>query len=815
MPACTRELGHLTDPRLLLPRWIAGSMHYPRFTPGLWRNAMRLAKDIGMNAITSYVFWDLHEPARGRYDFAGRRNISAFLQAAHDEGLMVHLRFGPYVDAEWDYGGFPWWINSPDANISCLRCADPTFEAAMSKWLTTFVDHVRPFFASHGGPVAMIQIENELSCGNGRPYTDWSIQTALALETGIPWSFCNNSGSCNLPDTPGMVFTANAGVGPDHWFDAGMYDHYTSQPAIWSEVEQGFTEWNGDNDDETSVDALAQELTRWYAKGGGGHSLYMFNGGNNYQWTAGDDDTTKYASYACVEPVLQRPNEPTYSHVRKLYHVLREHTALLLGQIPPQPRDSAAAGLDIRSYANRSCSLEFVFNPRKVAVEYVTHGDSFAVPPAGTLLISQQTAHGCQHAAHGCAVTLVYNSSDCSGENSGGGSLCIKPKTTPGVGTVKTVVELSNWSVAMEPIGALSDTISGLGDMVQANERTGDYAWYSTNLSEAQGAKLLASSTPAVSVRIWAETVAFVFVDDLSVVTLDNEKHNGQPRNQTVPLIAKLTTSAHNISILASCVGLSADEANTGDVGRAGISDVFSIGDVDLSANAWEMQPRLTGPHFDRESAVTGKSAWENCSASFPVNRSYPTECLGLTRHTLGDANAEACRQTCCDQGHLRCGAWQWGATNTNCSKISSSNSSSDSSSDSCGCWLGPNCDDSAIQGYWTGGAHKKPASSPVARPQWLRAVFDLPDGIVATGQPLALDLAAVGDVDGSDTAERKGHILINGFDAGRYWFGQEPHMVQRYYQLPPDHLTPTGNVLVLFDELGGSARRMRIVAGA
>ena len=169
----------------------------------------------------------------------------------------------------------------------------------------------------------------------------------------------------------------------------------------------------------------------------------------------------------------------------------------------------------------------------------------------------------------------------------------------------------------------------------------------------------------------------------------------------------------------------------------------------------------------------------------------------------------------CCDQGHLRCGAWQWGATNTNCSKISSSNSGSDSSSDSCGCWLGPNCDDSAVQGYWTGGAHKNSASSPVAQPQWLRAVFDLPDGVVATGQPLALDLAAVGDADGSDTAERKGHILINGFDAGRYWFGKEPHTVQRYYQLPPDHLTPTGNVLVLFDELGGSARRMRIVAGA
>jgi hypothetical protein len=124
------------------------------------------------------------------------------------------------IDAEWDYGGFPSWLNADHLNMSCLRCSDPSFEATMSRWLTTFVDHVRPFLASEGGPVAMIQIENELSCGNGI-YTNWAIDTAVKLETGIPWSFCNNSGSCNLPDRPGVVFTANAGVGPDKWFDQG------------------------------------------------------------------------------------------------------------------------------------------------------------------------------------------------------------------------------------------------------------------------------------------------------------------------------------------------------------------------------------------------------------------------------------------------------------------------------------------------------------------------------------------------------------------------------------------------------------------
>ena len=275
----------------------------------------------------------------------------------------------------------------------------------MGGWLTTFVDQVRPFLASAGGPVAMIQIENELSCGTGI-YTNWAIDTAVKLNTGIPWSFCNNSGSCNLPDTPGVVFTANAGVGPDKWFDQGMYGHYASQPAIWSEVEQGFTEWNGESDDETRLSGLAQELTRWYSKGGGGHSLYMFNGGNNYGWTAGDDDTTKYAPYACVEPVLQRPNEPTYSHIKKLYGVLHEHTALLLGQDAPNPTQWAgevgASPLEVRTYTNSTCSLTFAANLGDTPAPYL---GGITVPAHGTMLISH---------VKGAAPVASYNTEDCA-----------------------------------------------------------------------------------------------------------------------------------------------------------------------------------------------------------------------------------------------------------------------------------------------------------------------------------------------------------------------------------------------------------------
>jgi hypothetical protein len=341
--------------------------------------------------------------------------------------------------------------------------------------------------------------------------------------------------------------------------------------------------------------------------------------------------------------------------------------------------------------------------------------------------------------------------------------------------------------------------------MVRANKRTGDYAWYTTQLSAAQGAALLRSTNVSVSALVYAETVAQIFVDNAYVTTLNNEQHNGHAQNLTIASVKKLRTAA-NISILASCVGLSADRANTGDVGRAGVSAVFAIGAVSLATNTWQMQPSLSGgPGSYREeleaAAQSQMGRGEAGDCSFPIDRSYPIECLGMTANHAGDVSAAACEQTCCETG-AECGAWQWGATASNCSKAKVS---------ACGCWLGGNCEHSGTQGFWTGAA-RLPPTLPEAKPTWLRTTFDLPPGIAPADLPVALDLGAA-------TGERKGHLFINGFDCGRFWYGKAPYTVQRFYQLPPDHLKPTGNVLVLFDELAplgpDSKLEARIVAAA
>ncbi|KAI3845885.1 hypothetical protein MKW92_011298, partial [Papaver armeniacum] len=89
---------------------LSGSIHYPRSTPEMWPDLIQKAKDGGLDAIQTYVFWNGHEPSPGKYYFEGRYDLVKFIKLAHQAGLYVHLRIGPYVCAEWNFGGFPVWL---------------------------------------------------------------------------------------------------------------------------------------------------------------------------------------------------------------------------------------------------------------------------------------------------------------------------------------------------------------------------------------------------------------------------------------------------------------------------------------------------------------------------------------------------------------------------------------------------------------------------------------------------------------------------------------------------------------------------------
>lgn len=130
------------------------------------------------------MFWNFHEHERGVYDFSGRRNLTAFYELAAELNMFLHVRFGPYVCAEWDNGGLPLWLNwMPGMHV---RSSNALWEQEMEHFLRYMVELARPFLASNGGPIVLAQIENEFNAEDDA-YIAWCGTLVEKLNTSIPW----------------------------------------------------------------------------------------------------------------------------------------------------------------------------------------------------------------------------------------------------------------------------------------------------------------------------------------------------------------------------------------------------------------------------------------------------------------------------------------------------------------------------------------------------------------------------------------------------------------------------------------------------
>jgi beta-galactosidase len=148
---------------------ISGELHYPRIPREAWRSRLKMAKAMGLNTIGTYVFWNVHEPQQGQYDFTGNNDVAAFVKMAQEEGLWVILRPSPYVCAEWEFGGYPYWLqNVPGLKV---RSQEPQYIAAYTRYLQAVGKQLAPLQVNHGGPVLMVQVENEYgSYGSDKQY---------------------------------------------------------------------------------------------------------------------------------------------------------------------------------------------------------------------------------------------------------------------------------------------------------------------------------------------------------------------------------------------------------------------------------------------------------------------------------------------------------------------------------------------------------------------------------------------------------------------------------------------------------------------
>lgn len=265
---------------------ISGEMHPARIPVEYWRHRIQMAKAMGCNTIAAYIFWNYHESEPGVFDFqTGNHNIAQFIKIVQEEGMFLMLRPGPYVCAEWEFGGLPSYLLSiPDIKV---RCMDPRYTEAVSRYIKTLVLQVKDLQVTKGGPIVMVQVENEYgSYGNDRTYMKW-VQEQWK-QNGIEVPFYTADGA-----TPFMLEAGSlpdAAIGLDPGASEGDFAQATkvnpNVPSFCSELYPGWlTHW-GEKWQKPDTASLLKDV-KWLMDNKKSFNFYVIHGGTNFGWWAG------------------------------------------------------------------------------------------------------------------------------------------------------------------------------------------------------------------------------------------------------------------------------------------------------------------------------------------------------------------------------------------------------------------------------------------------------------------------------------------------------------------------------------------------
>ncbi len=300
---------------------ISGEMHYPRIPREYWRARLKMARAMGLNTISTYVFWNLHEPKPGVYDFSGQLDVAEFIREAQEEGLNVILRPGPYVCAEWDLGGLPSWLLADPQIV--LRSNDLKFMQPVERWLTRLGQELAPLQASRGGPIFAVQVENEYgSFDSDKAYLKHIYDLIEAAGFGQSLLYTAD-GPEQLPKgtLPGVPAEVNFGPGETKEAFSALAKFRPRQPLMAGEYWAGwFDHWGGKH----AVTDTAEQVRdlKWMLAQGYSVNLYMFHGGTTFGFMNGANFVGEYlpqtTSYD-YDAALDESGRPT-----KKYYEFRE-----------------------------------------------------------------------------------------------------------------------------------------------------------------------------------------------------------------------------------------------------------------------------------------------------------------------------------------------------------------------------------------------------------------------------------------------------------------------------------------------------------
>ena len=260
----------------------AAELHYPRIPKPYWEQRIKMCKAMGMNTICLYIFWNYHEPEEGKFDFSGQKDIAAFCRLAQENGMYIIVRPGPYVCAEWEMGGLPWWLlKKKDIK---LREHDSYFMERVQLFMDEIGKQLADLQISRGGNIIMMQVENEYgSYGVNKPYVA-AIRDMVrkAGFTDVPLFQCDWNSNFENNALDDLLWTMNFGTGAnvDDQFKR-LKELRPNTPLMCSEYWSGWFDHWGAKHETRSADDLVNGLKEMLDKNIS-FSLYMTHGGTSF-----------------------------------------------------------------------------------------------------------------------------------------------------------------------------------------------------------------------------------------------------------------------------------------------------------------------------------------------------------------------------------------------------------------------------------------------------------------------------------------------------------------------------------------------------
>ena len=315
----------------------AAELHYPRIPRPYWEHRIKMCKALGMNTVCLYVFWNIHEQQEGKFDFTGNNDVAEFCRLAQRNGLYVIVRPGPYVCAEWEMGGLPWWLlKKKDIR---LREPDPYFMERVKLFERKVGEQLASLTIQNGGPIIMVQVENEYgSYGKNKAYVsairDIVRRSGFDKVTLFQCDWASNFEKNGLDD---LVWTMNFGTGADidQQFRR-LGELRPNAPQMCSEFWSGWFDKWGARHETRPAKAMVEGIDEMLSKGIS-FSLYMTHGGTSFGHWAGANspgfapDVTSYDYDAPINEYGQAT--PKYWELR---HTMEKYNDG--GKLPAPPK---------------------------------------------------------------------------------------------------------------------------------------------------------------------------------------------------------------------------------------------------------------------------------------------------------------------------------------------------------------------------------------------------------------------------------------------------------------------------------------------